>query len=281
MLAFATLLHLQAPFHDLLVIVAEWLSGRTGQVWNAQQVLEAELWRYPESDVRTAQARVSEQMVWGLQVVSRDRRTPSRDWRLELTLRDLEQGGAQATVVVHALENQRVGHSASVPFSQPALVRALLARGNPDADTAGLQPFSIDTEADAQCLVDRIGAPNRSRSVLVLNRGEATLDVPGLRAAMIGMAELVELRPVLSQEVAAVLKPASAWPPPARAIHFPSRKAEPVVGGREQRLLLAADTRALASSVLTFGAPRVLAEHLSVERLQSLNRPSPSGDDAV
>lgn len=284
MLAYATLLQLQAGFDDLLAIVADWLSNRTGQAWDAQGVLGAELWQYPRIEVRTAQTREPDATVWGLQVNSRDPRIALRDWRLELTLRDLGQGGAKATVAVHALDAERPGRAASVPFSQPALVRALLERGDPAPDNPGLQTFAIDTEADAQSLIKRIAAPDRAHSVVALCRGEVSLDVPALRAALIGMADVVELRPVLPQEVGAVLKPAFALPPPARAIHFPPRAvalpARAMVPSREQRLMLALEARAMADSVLTFGAPRVLAEHLTLERMKHRNGEGPSNEEA-
>ena len=278
-LAYATLLHLQARYPDLLSIVAEWLSTRTQHHWNARRLLKPEVWRQPYIEVRTALTHVSEQTVWGLQVVTRDARIPSRDWRLELALRDLEQGGVQATVVVYALDAPRFGQApTAVPFSQPTLVRTLLERGVPAADTPGLQSIALDTEADARRLVARIADPGRTHSLLVLYRGEAVLDVSALSAALIGMAECVELRPVLPQEVAAVLKPASAWPSPARVALFPPWPTGASALGREQRLLLAAETRTLSAGVLKVGAPRVLAEHVTVERLQPANSQSLSDD---
>ncbi len=281
MLAYATLLRLEASYHDLLAIVAEWLSNRTGQQWDAERVLGAEVWQYPRIEVRTASASGSDEAIWGLQVNSRDPRILSRDWRLELTLRDLGQGGVQATVAVHALDAERPGRSAPVPFSQPALVRALLERGRPAQSTPGLEPLAIETEADAQVLIERIAAPERAHSVLALCRGEVSLDVPALRAALVGMADLVELRPVLPQAVGAVLKPAFAVPPPARAIHFPPRAVPSPArntASREQRLMLSLEARPLADSVLTFGAPRVLAEHVTLERMQHRNRATPSSE---
>lgn len=284
MLAYATLLQLQASYDELLTVIAGWLSNRTGQPWDAEHVLGAEVWQYPRIEVRTARVGGPDATVWGLQVNSRDPRIMSRDWRLELTLRDLGQGGARATVAVHALDAERPGRGAPVPFSQPALVRALLEHGRPAPDTPGLAPLIIDSEAEAQALVARIAAPERAHSVLALCRGEVALDVPALRAALVGMADLVELRPVLPQDVGAVLKPASAVPPPARAIHFPPRAvahpARSTAAAREQRLMLAVEARALADSVLTFGAPRVLAEHITLERMQPRSSGPLSTEDA-
>lgn len=54
MLAYATLLLLQARYPDLLAIVAEWLSTRTQQHWNARRLLKPEVWRQPYIEVRTA-----------------------------------------------------------------------------------------------------------------------------------------------------------------------------------------------------------------------------------
>ncbi len=275
MLAYTTLLQFEADYVDLLGVVAEWLAGRTDRSWDAHQVLEAEVWQYPRIEVRTARAGGPDARVWGLQVNSRDPRIPSRDWRLELTLRDLGQGGAHATVAVHALDAERPGRSAPVPFSQPTLVRALLEHGRPAPHTPGLHPVAIDTEADAQNLVERIAAPDRAHSIVVICRGEVALDVPALQAALVGMAEVVELRPVLPQDVGAILKPAAAVPPPARAIHLPPRAATSPARNpapyREQRLMLAVEARSIADSVLTFGAPRVLAEHVTIERMRHAN----------
>lgn len=280
MLAYATLLQLQAREHDLLAIVAEWLSIRTGQSWDAESVIGAQVWQYPRIEVRTARAGTPDAAVWGLQVNSRDPRIPSRDWRLELTLRDLGQGGARATVAVHALDAERPGRPALVPFSQPTLVRALLELGGPAPQTPGLRPLVIDTEADAHILVERIAAPDRAHSVVAICRGEVALDVPAVRAALVGMAEVVELRPVLPQDVGAILRPAAAVPPPARAIHFPPRVGVSLARNptptREQRLMLAVEARTLADSVLTFGAPRVLAEHMTLERMHHQSSAAPS-----
>ena len=280
MLAYATLLQLQSCEHDLLSIVAEWLSNRTGQLWDAESVIGAQVWQYPRIEVRTARAGGLDAKVWGLQVNSRDPRIPSRDWRLELTFHDLGQGGARATVAVHALDAERPGRSAPIPFSQPALVRALLEHGRPTPHTPGLRPLVIDTETDAQNLVERIAAPERAHSVVALCRGEVSLDVLALRAALVGMADVVELRPVLPQDVGAILKPAAVVPPPARAIHFPPRAATSSSRNpapyREQRLMLAVEARSIADSVLTFGAPRVLAEHVTIERMQHQSSGAPS-----
>lgn len=281
-LAYATRLALQARYHDLLAIVADWLSTRTQHHWTARRLLKPEVWRQTHIEVRTALAHVSGQTLWGLQIVTRDPRLPSRDWRLELALRDLEQGGVQATVVVYALDAPRFGEApTSVPLSQPALVRALLERGAPVADTPGLHPIALDSEADARRLVARLIDPGRAHSLLVLCRGEATLDLSALSSALIGLAECVELRPVLSPDIAAVLKAASAWPSPARVALFPPRPSGPPSAGREPRLLLAAQTRTLTTGVLKVGAPRVLAEHVTVERLQQAGSEGALNDSDV
>ena len=44
MLAYATLLQLQASYDELLTVIAGWLSNRTGQPWDAEHVLGAEVW---------------------------------------------------------------------------------------------------------------------------------------------------------------------------------------------------------------------------------------------
>ena len=62
-LAYATRLHLQARYPDLLSIVAEWLSTRTQHHWNARRLLKPEVWRQPYIEVRTALTHVSEQTI--------------------------------------------------------------------------------------------------------------------------------------------------------------------------------------------------------------------------
>ncbi len=278
MLAYATLLQLQARYHDLLAIMADWLSARTQQHWSARRLLEADVWRHPQIEVRTGLAQLSDQTVWGLQVSTRDARVVGREWRLEATLRDLEQGGVQASVVVHALDTQRFGYErAAVPFSQPALVRTLLERGIPAADTPGLHPIPMETDTDVHRLVERIRAPNRTGSLVLLCRAETTLDVPALRDSLTGLADLIDLRPALPQQWVALLKPVSAWPPPDRAAFFPPRGVgEPSVR-REPSLLLAAETRTLCAGVLKAGASRVLAQHLTLEQLQVAKTQDASG----
>ncbi len=223
-----------------------------------------------------------EQTVWGLQVTTRDPHLPSREWQLELTLRDLERGGVRATVVVHALDARHFERTtAPVPFTQPALVRELLKHGAPDAHTPGLHPRCLSTESDARSLVEHLASRDRRHGVVVLSGGETTLDMPNLQTALIGLAELVDLRPVLPPECVALLKPAGAWPPPARAIHFAPRAAGSSSAKREPRLMVAAETRGLAASLLTHDAPRVLAQHLTLEQLQKAERVSLVSDGDV
>lgn len=278
MLAYATLLPLTARTHDLLAIVADWLSQRTAEHWNARRLLAPGSWRQNQVNIRTALMHLPEQTVWGLQVATRDLHLPSRTWQLELTLRDLERGGVRATVVVHALDGRHFERTpAPVPFTQPALVQALLEHGAPDARTPGLHPRVISTESGARSLVELLASRDRRHGVLVLSGGETTLDVPNLQPALIGLAELVDLRPVLPPECVALLKPAGAWPPPARVIHFTARAAGSSTGSRESRVLLTAETRTLAASLLRHDASRILAQHLTLEQLQKTERLSPVG----
>lgn len=277
MLAYATLLHLQARFPDLLAIVAEWLSARTNQPWNARRVLDAAVWKYPLLEVRTALAHPQDRAVWSLQLNTRDTRVPGRDWRFELALRELKQGGVQATVAVRASDVRGPSRSAPlVPFSQPALVGALLERGEPDPETPGLVPLPLNGEADAQVVAARITDPRRAHAVVVVCRGETALDVAALRTTVTGLADVVELRPVLAFEVATTLKTANAWPPSGRAAVFPPRAAMVRPPELERRQVFGAEARTLMSAVLRLSAPRVLAEHVTVERLQQASGPGAS-----
>ena len=269
MLAYATLLHLQTRFHELLGIVADWLSTRTNQPWNARRVLDATVWKYPMIEVRTALAQPPDGTLWALQVNTRDTRVSGRDWRLELALRAVEQGGVQATVAVHASDVRGVNRDAPpVPYSQPALVRALLERGQPDRDTPGLEPFPLDSEADAQAVAARITAPQRAHVVVAVCRGETTLDVAALRATVTGLADVVELRPVMPHEVTATLKGVQAWPPAGRAAVFPPRAGLARPPALDRRPLFAAEARPLGAAILRLGAPRVLAAHVSLDRIK-------------
>lgn len=279
MLAYATLLHLRTRFPELLGIVAEWLAGRSDQHWSARRLLETAVWKYPLIEIRTRAANLQERTAWALRVKTRDTHVSGRDWQIELTLRDVEQGGVQATVVVQANDDRRSGYgTAPVPFSQPTLVRALLERGEPDRNTPGLQPLPLESDADAQALVARVTDPRRSYAVLVVCQGESPLDIPALRAAVMGQAEVVELRSGLSPDIAAILKPASVWPPPGRAAVFPPRTAmaRPAEQGRRQ--MLGADARTLAAAVLKLCAPRILAAHLTLEKLKDAS-PAAAPDD--
>lgn len=270
MLAYATLLHLRAPFADLLTAVAEWLSTRTRQPWNADQILDATVWQYPQIEVRTALARPHGSALWALQVNTRDGRVAGRDWQLELMLRDREAGGVRATVAVHASDVRGVERDAPpVPYSQPALVRALLERGQPDPDTPGLAPFPLDSEADAQAVAARIRDARRAHVVVAVCRGESALDVASLRTAATGLADVVELRPVMPHEVAAALKAVQAWPPPGRAAVFAPRDATDRSGDADGRQVYAADARLLAATLLRLGAPRILAAHRGIERVKA------------
>lgn len=269
MLAFATLLHLQSRFPELLSIAAEWLSARTQQHWNARRLLDTAVWKYPLIEVRTVIAHPLDRTVWVLQVNTRDARVPGRDWQFELALRAVEQGGAQATVVVHTNDDRRTGHAvAPVPFSQPTLVRALLERGEPDPNTPGLQPISLESGTDAQALVARVVDPRRSHALVVVCPGEAPLDIPALRAAVLGQAEVVELRSGLAPDISAALKSASVYPPPGRAMVFPPRTAMTRTAEQGRRQMFGADARTLAGAVLKLCAPRILAAHLSLEKLK-------------
>ncbi|MBL8097186.1 MAG: hypothetical protein JNL73_23615 [Anaerolineales bacterium] len=277
MLAYATLLHLKARFPDLLAIVAEWLSARTNQSWNARRVLDAAVWKYPLLEVRTALAHPQDRAVWSLQLNTRDTRVPGRDWRFELALRELKRGGVQATVAVRASDVRGPSRSAPlVPFSQPALVGALLERGDPDPETPGLVPLPLNREADAQVVAARITDPRRAHAVVVLCRGETALDVSALRTTVTGLADVVDLRPVLAFEIATTLKTVNAWPPPGRATVFPPRAAMVRPPELERRQVFGAEARTLISAVLRLSAPRVLAEHVTVERLQQASGPGAS-----
>lgn len=268
MLAYATLLSLQARFPDLMTITAEWLSTRTDQHWSARRLLEATEWRDPWTQVRTRIAHLQDATLWALQVNTRDPRLPRRHWQLDLALRDLEQGGVQATVTVRATDDKRLpSASASVPTSQPALVRLLLERGQPDPETPGLRALVLTQAEDVQRLVRRIGEPRRAQVLLIVG-GDATLDVPALRATLTGLADVAELRPGVADELAATLKTAGAWPPPGRAAVFPPRTPMARPAGQERRQILGAETRTLVAAALRLGAPRVLAAHHSVERLK-------------
>lgn len=269
MLAFASLLHLQSRFPELLTIAAEWLSARTQQHWNARRLLDTAVWKYPLIEVRTATAQPLDRTVWVLQVNTRDARVPGRDWQFELALRAVEQGGVDATVVVQANDDRRSGHAAApVPFSQPALVRALLARGEPDPNTPGLQPIPLESGTDAQALVARVVDPRRSHALVVLCQGEAPLDVPALRAAVVGQAEVVELRSGLSSDISAILKSASVCSSPGRATVFPPPTTTARGAEQARRQLLGADARTLTAAVLKLCAPRILAAHLSLEKIK-------------
>lgn len=268
MLAYATLLQMQARFPDLLAIVADWLSARTGQSWDAAGVLGAEVWNYPQIEVRTALAKPDDRNVWSLQVNTRDARVDGRDWRLELALREFERGGVQATVAVHASDVRGVSRTAPpVPMSQPALVRALLERGLPDPGTPGLKSLQLDGEEDAQVVAARIADPGRGHAVVVACRGETELDVGVLRNTLTGLADVIELRPVMAYEITTVLKDVHAWPPAGRAVVFPPRTANARSADLERRQLYAAEARTLTSAVLRLGAPRVLEAHRTLEQL--------------
>lgn len=268
MLAYATFLHLQARFPELLGIVADWLAARTGQSWDASRVLDAAVWNYPQIEVRTALARPQGQTVWSLQVNTRDTRVPGRDWRFELALREFERGGVQATVAVHASDVRGVSRSAPpVPMSQPVLVRALLERGLPDPETPGLQALPLECEADAQVVAARVADPRRVHAVVVACRGETELDVGVLRNTLTGLADVVELRPVMAYEITTILKDVQAWPPAGRAVIFPPRTAMARPADLDRRQLYAAEARTLTSAVLRSGAPRVLEAHRTLEQL--------------
>jgi len=277
MLAFATLLHLSAGHTDLLAIVADWLSARTRQPWSGAEVQAATVWNYPLCEVRTALADQAGRPTWALQVNSGDPRVPGRDWRLELTLRALETGGTRATVLVHASDlRSGIRGGPPVPYTQPALVRALLADGGPDPQTPGLAPWPLDCDADAVVAAARITDPQRAQTVAVVCRGETELDVDRLRAAAIGLADVVAVRPVMTHAIAATLTAAQAWPRPGHAVVFSPRAADPA--DREQRLVFAAEAHTLSSAVLRLGAPAVLAAHQSLEQIQALSVGQPPTD---
>lgn len=279
MLAYATLLQLRARFPELLAIVADWLAGRSDQHWSARRLLETATWRYPQIEIRTATIKLKERAVWALRVKTRDPHLPGRNWQLDLALRDLEQGGVQATVTARATDDKRLqSTSTSVPTSQPALVRLLLERGQPDPDTPGLHALVLNQADDVQRLVRLIDEPRRPQALLIVG-GDTTLDVPALRAMLTGLADVAELRPGMADDLAAKLKTAGAWPPPGWATVFPPRTpmARPV--GQDRRQILGAESRTLVAAALRLGAPRVLAAHQSVERLKDAN-PTAALDDA-
>jgi len=270
MLAFATLLHLRACHTDLLAIVADWLSARTRQPWSGAEVQAAAVWNYPLCEVRTALAEHAGRPTWALQVNSGDPRVPGRDWRLELTLRAIKGGGTRATVLVHASDLRgRSRGGLPVPYTQPALVRALLTDGGPDPQTPGMMPWPLECEADAVAVAERITDPQRAHTVAMVCRGETDLDVERLRAAAIGLADVVAVRPVMAHAVAATLTAVQAWPRPGHAVVFSPRRTG--TADRETRLLFAAEARALSSAVLRLGAPEVLAAHQSLEQIQALS----------
>lgn len=252
MLAYATLLQLQAREHDLLAIVAEWLWMQRPQ----ESVIGAQVWQYPRIEVRTARAGTPDAAVWGLQVNSRDPRIPSRDWRLELTLRDLGQGGARATVAVHALDAE---HPCGSSPLFPTHARARLARTR----------WARSTDAGAAAARDRhrgrcphpgraYRAPDRAHSVVAICRGEVALDVPAVRRAgrhgrsCRASAGAASGRWGDSQAGGCSAATGSRHFPPRVGVSL-ARNPTPT---REQRLMLAVEARTLADSVLAFGAPR-------------------------
>jgi hypothetical protein len=93
----------------------------------------------------------------------------------------------------------------------------------------------VDNEEDARIVVARLPDPRRGDVVVVVCRGETAVDVAALRTTLIGLADVVELRPMMSYEMTTVLKAARAWPAPRRAGLFPPRTAMARPGTQDRR----------------------------------------------
>lgn len=164
MLVYANALTLGARVPELLTIVATWLADLVGQPWNARRLLESGRHHFPLGDLLIHTCRLENRSLWALELEQPDRGVLGRRWQLEVAIRDAEGGGALATVIIRVLDDINLSSSfPAVAINQPALVRAFLEQGQPDAATPGLATRSLHTEADARQMAAHCYAPPRCR----------------------------------------------------------------------------------------------------------------------
>lgn len=273
MLVYANALTLEARVPELLTIVAGWLSDRVGQPWNARRLLESGRHRFPLGDLQIHTVRHENRSLWALDLEQPDRGVLGRHWHLEVAIRDIEGGGALATVVIHAHDDIYVSSSfPAVALNQPALIRALLDQGQPDAATPGLTTRSLHSEVDARHLAAHVTDRTRSQTLVIVSENDLANDLERLQAALVGLADLSTLASDAPLLAGRILYAAHAFPGSGKAVVvgpaiLPTGER---LAGRAARQIVGVNTRAVVAGVLKYRSPHILKIHLSVERLKKL-----------
>lgn len=274
MLVYANALTLGARVPDLLTIVATWLSDLVGQPWNARRLLESGRHRFSRGDLQIHTARHENRSLWALELELPDRGVPGRHWQVEVAIRDVEWGGALATVIIRVHDDIYVSSSyPAAAINQPALIRAFLEQGQPDAATPGLATLSLQSEMDARQMAARVIDKARTQTLVLVAQNDAANDLERLQAALAGLAELAILAADAPPLAGRILYAAHAFPASGKAVVvgpaiLPTGER---LAGRAARQIVGVNTRTVVGGVLKFRSPQILKQHLSIDRLKKFS----------